>query len=48
MLDISSKKIIFLNTFNSEFSLIELCFTSDQISKPQEIQNEINITLVIN
>ena len=33
--------------FDSEFSYIEVWFT-DQISKPLEIEDEINITLVIN
>ena len=47
LLDISPKKIIFLKTFNSEFSHIEVRFT-DQNSNPLEIADKINITLVIN
>ena len=47
LLDISQKKIIFLKTFNSEFSFIEVWFT-EQSSKPVEIRDKINITLVIN
>ena len=47
LLDISQKKIIFLKTFNSEFSFIEVRFT-EQNSKPVEIKDKINITLVIN
>ena len=47
LLDISPKKIIFFKTFNSEFSFIEVWFT-DQNSKPLEIEDKINITLVIN
>ena len=47
LLDISLKNFIFLKTFNSEFSYIELWFT-DQNSKPLEIEDKINITLVIN
>ena len=47
LLDISPKKIIFLKTFNSEFSYIEVWFT-DQNSKPLEIEDKINIALVIN
>ena len=47
LLDISSKNFIFLKTFNSEFSYIEVWFT-DQNSKPLEIEDKINITLVIN
>ena len=37
---------IFSKTFNSKFSYIEVWFT-DQNSKPPEIENKINITLVI-
>ena len=47
LLDISPKTFIFLKTFNSEFSYIEVWFT-DQNSKPLEIDDKINITLVIN
>ena len=46
-LDISPKNFIFLKTFNSEFSHIEVWFT-DQNSKPLEIEDKINITLVLN
>ena len=41
LLDISPKRL------NSEFSYIEVWFT-DLNSKPLEIEDEINITLVIN
>ena len=47
LLDISPKKIIFLKTFDSEFSHIEVWFT-DKNYKPLEIEGKINITLVIN
>ena len=47
LLDISSKKFIFLKTFDSEFSYIELWFT-DQNSNPLEIEDKTDITLVIN
>ena len=47
LLDISPKNSIFLKTFNSEFSCIAVWFT-DQISKPLETEDKINITLVIN
>ena len=47
LLDISLKYLIFLKTFNSEFSYIEVWFTN-QNSKPLEIEDKINITLVIN
>ena len=43
----SQKNFVLLKTFNSEFSYIEVWFT-DQNSKPLEIEDKINITLVIN
>ena len=46
LLNISTTKFIFLKTFNSEFSFIEVWFT-DQNSKLKEIEGKINITLVI-
>ena len=47
LLDMSPKSVISLKTFNSEFSYIEVWFT-DQNSKPLEIEDKINITLVFN
>ena len=47
LLDISSTNFIFLKTFNSKFSYIEVWFT-DQNYKLLEIEDKINITLVIN
>ena len=47
LLDISPKNFIFLKTFDSYILYIEEWFT-DQNSKPLEIGNKINITLVIN
>ena len=47
LLDISPKNFIFLKAFNSEFLYIEVWFTN-QNSKPLEIEDKINITLVIN
>ena len=47
LLDISPETFIFLKTFDSEFSYIEVWFT-DQNSNPLEIERKINITLVIN
>ena len=47
LLNISPKNFIFLKTFNSEISYIELWFTV-QNSKPLEIKDKINTTLVIN
>ena len=45
-LDISPKDFIISNTFNSEFPYIEVWFT-DKNSKPLEIGDKTNITLVI-
>ena len=47
LLDISPKNFIFLKILNSEFSYVEVWFT-DQKSKLLEIEDNINITLVIN
>ena len=47
LLNISHKNFIFLKTLNSEFSYMQVWFT-DQNSKPLEIEDKINITLVIN
>ena len=47
LVDISPKKFLFLNTFDLEFSCIEVWFTN-QNPKPLEIEDKINITLVIN
>ena len=47
LLYISPKNFMFWKTFISELSYIEVWFT-DQNSKPQEIEDKIIITLVIN
>ena len=47
LLDISPENFIFLKTFDSEFSYIEVWFT-DQNSNPLEIEDKINVTLIIN
>ena len=47
LLDISPKSFIFLKTFHSEFSYVEVWFTN-QNSKPLGIEDNIKITLVIN
>ena len=47
LLNISSKNFIFLKTFDSEFSYVEVWFT-DQNFKQSEIEDKINITFVIN
>ena len=46
-LNISLKNFRILETFDSDFSYIEVWFT-DPNSKPLEIKDNINITLVIN
>ena len=47
LLSISPKDFIFLKTFSSEYSYIEVCFT-DQNSNPLQIEDKINTTLIIN
>ena len=46
LLEISPTNHIFLKTFNSEYNGIEVWFT-DQNSKPLEIEDRINLTMVI-
>ena len=46
LLQISPTNHIFLKTFNSEYNEIEVWFT-DQNSKPLEIEDRINSTMVI-
>ena len=46
LLDISPSIHIFLKTFNSEYDEIIVSFT-DQNSKPLEIENRVNLTIVI-
>ena len=46
LLDISPSNHIFLKTFNSECNEIIVWFT-DQNSKPLEIEDRINLTMVI-
>ena len=47
LLNVSPENFIFLKIFDSEFSHRDVWFT-DQNSKPLEIEDKINITLVIN
>ena len=47
LLDISSKNFIFLKTFNSEFSYIEVRFTNPK-SNPLGKELKTNFSLVIN
>ena len=46
LLEISPTNHVFLKTFNSEFQDIKICFT-DQTSKPLEVEDRINLTLII-
>ena len=46
LIDISPSNHIFLKTFNSEYDEIVVWFT-DQNSKPLEIEDRINLTMVI-
>ena len=46
LLDISPANDLFLKTFNSEYNEIMVWFT-DQNSKPLEIEDRINITMLI-
>ena len=46
LLEISPTNHVFLKTFNSEFQEIKIWFI-DQTSKPLEVEDKINITLII-
>ena len=46
LLEISPPNQIFLKTFNSEFQEIKVWFT-DQNSKPLEVEDKINLTLIV-
>ena len=46
LLEISPTNHIFLKTFNSEFQEVKIWFT-DQTSKPLELEDKINVTLII-
>ena len=46
LLEISPTNHVFLKTFNSEFQELKIWFT-DQTSKPLELEDKINITLII-
>ena len=46
LLEISPTNHVFLKTFNSEFQEIKASFT-DQTSKPLELEDRINVTLII-
>ena len=46
LLEISPKHHMFLKTFNSEFQEIKIWLT-DQTSKPLEVEDKINATLIV-
>ena len=46
LLEISPTNQVFLKTFNSEFQEFKVWFT-DQTSKPLELEDKINVTLII-
>ena len=46
LLSVSPSEFIWLKTFQSEFSYIEVWFT-DQNSRPLEIEDRVNLTMVI-
>ena len=46
LLEISPPNHVFLKTFNSEFQEIKVWFT-DQNSKPLEVEDKINLTLIV-
>ena len=46
LLEISTPNHIFLKTFNSEFQEIKVWFT-DQTSKPLEVEDKINLSMII-
>ena len=45
LLEISPTNLVFLKTFHSEFQEVKIWFT-DQTSKPLELEDKINITLI--
>ena len=46
LLEISPTNHIFLKTFNSKFQEVKIWFT-DQTSKPLEVEDRINVTLIV-
>ena len=46
LINIKLNSLIMMNTINTEFSHIEIWFT-DQFSKPLEIEDNVNLTLII-
>ena len=46
LINISPHSLTMMNTVNTEFSFIEVCFT-DQVSKALEIEDNVDMTLII-
>ena len=46
LINISPHSLTMMNTINTEFSFVEVCFT-DPISKAIEIEGNVNLTLII-
>ena len=46
LLEVSPTNQVFVETFNSEFQEVKVWFT-DQTSKPLELEDKLNITLII-
>ena len=46
LFEISPANYVFLKTFNSEFQEVKIWFT-DQTSKPLEVKDRVNLTLII-
>ena len=46
LINISPHSLAMINTVNTEFSFVEIWFT-DQTSKPLEIEDNVNLTLII-
>ena len=44
--NVSPNTLTMMNTVNTEFSFVEIWFT-DQFSKPLEIEDNVNLTLII-
>ena len=47
LLNVESSNLVFLKTYNNEFDEIIITFT-DQIGKPLETEDKVDLTLLIN
>ena len=46
LINISPNTLTMMNTVNTEFSFVEV-WSTDQVSKPFEIEDNVNLTLII-